>query len=242
VDTERRGVCHALYLAALLLSLKRGRRGRTRTSPAYYGCAHTCVAGRRIHHRLGPRRLHKRGGAAVRGGDPRPGRPARVGTCQDGDAGAHLAIAGGDGLALTRALRRRPPRRRARDRRGAPAVRGGGRATTTRLRGPAQTVEGLAATARQLPSPPELPRHGGHLIESPRKYGRIGVFRRRNAEYPGQSHQRIDARSRHVWRSNHAISLPRSPECCTFPGVERRAPIRHHSRTRSCRTRSAVSR
>src|SRR5439155_19142460 len=39
--------------------------------------------------------------------------------------------AGGDGLALTRALKRRPPRRRARDRRGAPAVRGGGRATTT---------------------------------------------------------------------------------------------------------------
>jgi hypothetical protein len=38
--------------------------------------------GQNGHHHVGPRRLHRRGGAAVRGGSQRPSRPARVGNAR----------------------------------------------------------------------------------------------------------------------------------------------------------------
>jgi hypothetical protein len=43
---ERKGGVNRLYLAALRLSLKRGRCGRDDTTPVYYGRVHWCITGR----------------------------------------------------------------------------------------------------------------------------------------------------------------------------------------------------
>ena len=99
MDTERRGVCHALYLAVLFLSLNWWSLARSTKALAYYAGAHTCLPEEESTTPLGPRRLHKEGGAPARGGTPasRTARARRQ--CEDGDVGAPLAVADGDVLA-----------------------------------------------------------------------------------------------------------------------------------------------
>jgi len=112
-------VCHALYLAALLFPLKGWVVARAGTMLAYYACAHTRIAGRKIHH-VGPRRLHRRGGAAVRDGGRRPGRTARVGIARTVTPASRSPSPAATSWRPRSRLKRRLPRPPGRRGRGAP--------------------------------------------------------------------------------------------------------------------------
>ena len=81
--TRNAGACVTPFNLQHSLSLLRDGVGARSTKPlTYYAAHYTRIAEGSIHHRPGPRRLHKRGGAAVRCEAGSQARPARLGTAR----------------------------------------------------------------------------------------------------------------------------------------------------------------
>ena len=125
MDTERTAGLTRFNLQCSASLFDEGSGRAARPTAAYYS--------RRFHHRVAPRRLHERRGAAGRGGRRAPGRPASVGTARTVTPASRSPSAGGDVLAPTRATQAKTASTTSspRSRRTCCSWRGRARATTT---------------------------------------------------------------------------------------------------------------